>query len=168
MWERHDTTGVATRWRVLLSNLSKLFGRKAFGEPNKGRPQPPMNQRDFPAHEPAHEHLVGVGHRPKDRVDVMALWMRPPAALDVFADDRFSKARRRPFGGSEDDAVLSDERQRLLSSSARGHDSDRSANLRAAPTFDELKARQLVRVKREVAKNNHAVSWKGFVIDASR
>jgi len=38
------------------------------------------------------------------------------------------------------------------------------ANLRAAPTFDKLKARQLVRVKREVATNNHAVSWKGFVI----
>jgi len=127
LWERHDATGVATRWCVLLSNLSKLLGRKAFGEPNKGRPKPPMNQRDFSADEPAHEHLVRVGHRPKDRVDVMALWMRPPAALDVFADDRFRKARRRPFGGSEDDAVLSDEGQRLLGSSARGHDSQRSS-----------------------------------------
>jgi hypothetical protein len=112
---------------VLLSNLSKLLGRKAFGEPNKGRPKPPMNQRDLPVDEPAHEHLVGVGYRPKDRVDVMALWMCPPAALDVFADDSFRKAGRRPFGRSEHDAVLSDESQRLLSSGARGHDAQRSS-----------------------------------------
>src|SRR6266481_5603213 len=42
------------------------------------------------------------------------------------------------------------------------------ANLRAAPTVDKLKGSPARPVKREVAKNNHAVSWKGFVIDASR
>jgi hypothetical protein len=42
------------------------------------------------------------------------------------------------------------------------------ADRRAAPTFGKLKARQLVRVKREAAKNNWAISWNGFVIDASR
>src|SRR5258706_3367012 len=42
------------------------------------------------------------------------------------------------------------------------------ADRRAAPTFGKLKARQLVRVEREVAKNNCAISWNGFVIDASR
>jgi hypothetical protein len=124
--ERHDATGVATRSCVLLSNLSKLLGCEAFGEPHEGRPKPPVNQRDFSVDQPAHENLVRVGHRPKDRVDLMALWMSPPAALDVFADDSFRKARRSPFGRSEDDAVLSDESQRLLSSGARRHDAKRT------------------------------------------
>ena len=100
--KRHDATDVATRRCVLISDLSKLLGREAFGEPNKGRPKAPMNQRDLSADEPAHENLVRVGHGSKDRVDVMALWMRPPAALDVFPDNRFRKARRRPLGRSED------------------------------------------------------------------
>src|SRR2546425_5817755 len=120
--EWHDVTGMATRWCVLLSNLRKLLRREAFGKANKVRPKAPMNQRDLSADEPAHENLVRVGHGSKDRVDVMALWMRPPAALDVFPDNRFRKARRRPLGRREDDAVLSDESQRLLGSRASRHD----------------------------------------------
>ena len=84
-----------------------------------------MNQRDSSADEPAHQNLVGVGHRTTDCVDVMTLWMRPPTALDICADDSFRKARRIPFGGSEDDAMLADERQRLLSGGACRHDDQR-------------------------------------------
>ena len=107
---------------MFLANLSKLLAREAIGEPNKRRPKPSMNQRDLAADEPAHENLVGVGDRPKNRVDVTALRMRPPAALDGFADDSFRKPRRSPFGRREDDTMLSDESQRPLDRRALGHD----------------------------------------------
>jgi hypothetical protein len=42
------------------------------------------------------------------------------------------------------------------------------ADRRPAPTFGKLKARQPVRFKREVARNNHAIARKAFVIDTSR
>src|SRR5205809_6027773 len=80
-----------------------------------------MNQGDFAADEPAHENVLGVGDRAKDRVDVPALWMCPPAALDGLADDGFGEARDRSLRGSEDDAVYPDERQRLLGSRALTH-----------------------------------------------
>ena len=108
MRKRHDTTYVTTRWRVLLSNLRKLLGREAFGEPNKGWPKPPMNQGDFSTDQPAYENLVRIGHRAKDRKDVVALRMGPPAPRDGFAGDSFGKARRGPFGRSEDDAMPSE------------------------------------------------------------
>ena len=123
--ERHDAFGVATRWCVLLSNLSKLFGSKTLGKSNKEGPVPPMDQRDFSADEPAHQNLVRVGYRTKSRIDVMTLRMCPPAALYDFADDGVRKARRGPFGRSEDDAVPSNERQCVASSSARRHDAQR-------------------------------------------
>jgi hypothetical protein len=49
---------MATRWRVLVSNLCKLPGRETFFEPNEERPEPPMNQRDLSANEAAHQNLV--------------------------------------------------------------------------------------------------------------
>ena len=150
--ERHDATGVATRWCVLLSNLSKLLGRETFGESNKGGPKSSMNQRDLSVDEPTHENLVRVSHRSKDSVDVMTLWMRPPAALDVFADDSFRKARCGSFGGSEYDAVLSDESQCLLSSDARCHDAQRTELTGAERTARERRRRG-VRVEREVRRH---------------
>ena len=81
-----------------------------------------MNERYFSTDESAHQNLVGVGDRPKDLVDVMAFRMRPPAALDVLADDSFRKARRSPLGRGEDDAMLSDECQRFRTSGTRRHD----------------------------------------------
>lgn len=127
-------TDVASRWCVLLSNLSKLVGGEAASETDKQRPKPPMNQRDLAIDKPAHENLVRIGDRSEDRVDVMTSRVRPPAPLDVFADNRFRKARRSPFGRSEDDAVLSDESQRLLDSGALRHDAQR-IKLIGAPRF---------------------------------
>lgn len=117
--------GVATRGCVLVSNLSELFAREASAEPNERRPKPPMNQRDLAADKSAHENLIRTGNRPEDRIDVMTLWMGPPAALDVFADDSFRETRGGTFGRSQDDAVFSDESQRFLRRGALRHDAQR-------------------------------------------
>ena len=122
MRERHDATGVAARWCVLLKDLSELFGCEALREPNERRPKPSVNQRDLAIDEPTYENLVGVDDSPKDRIDVVTLWMCPPAPLDGFANDSFCKARHSSFGRNEDDAMLPDESQRLLSGVALGHD----------------------------------------------
>ena len=114
----HDTTYVTPRWRVLLTNLCELLGREVFGEPNEGWPKPPMNQRDFSVDQPAYKDLVRIGHRAKDRKDVVALRMGPPASRDGFAGDSFGKARRASLGRNEDYAMPSDKSQCLLSSGA--------------------------------------------------
>jgi hypothetical protein len=117
---------------VLLSDLSKLFRREEFGEANEEGPEPPMYQRDLSANEPAHQNLVGVGDRPKYRVDVVTLWMCPPAAFDDFASDSVRKARCRPFGRSEDDTVCSDKGQSLFSGGARRHDAQQELSGKSA------------------------------------
>ena len=96
--ERNLATYVATRWRVLLSNLSKLLGREALGEPNQRRPEPAMNQGDLAIDEPADKDLLGFGDGCKDCVDVMTLRVRPPAAVDGFADDGLGEARSGSLG----------------------------------------------------------------------
>lgn len=118
MRKRHDTTDVTTRRGVLLSNLCKLLGREAFREPNKRWPKPPMNERDFSADQPAYQNLIRIGHRAEDRKDVVTFWVGPPTPRYGLADDSFGKARRGPSGRSEDDAMLSDKSQCLLSGGA--------------------------------------------------
>jgi len=107
--KRHGATDVTARRRVLLHNLCELLGREVLRKPDKRRPQSPMNQRDLAVDEPAHENLVGVDDSPKDRVYMVALWVRPPTPFDVLADDSLRKSRHSPFGRNEDDAMLSDE-----------------------------------------------------------
>src|SRR6266478_8559890 len=94
--ERHLVTHVATGCRVLLSDLGQLLGREAAGEPNQRWPEPAMNQRDFAIDEPANKDLLGFENCFKDGVDVMILRVRPPTALDWFADDGLGEER----GGS--------------------------------------------------------------------
>ena len=92
-----------------------------------------MNQRDSPADEPADKNLIGRSDHTKDCVDVMTLWVRPPAALDGFADDGFGKPGRGPLGRSEDDAVTLDECQCFLGSGACRHDAYRIKRAGGAP-----------------------------------
>jgi hypothetical protein len=92
LWEWHFATCVATRWCVLLSDFGQLLRRETAREPNQRRPEPTMNQGDLAIDEPTHKDLLRLGDRSKDCVDVMALRMCPPTALDWFAGDGLGEA----------------------------------------------------------------------------
>jgi hypothetical protein len=74
-----------------------------------------MNQSDLSIDKPADQHLLTIGDRLKDGVDVMTLRMCPPSTSDWFADDSFGKAWCGPFSGGENYAMLSNKGQGLFS-----------------------------------------------------
>lgn len=116
---------VATGWRVLVPDLSQLLRGETAGDPNQRRPEPTVNQGDLAIDEPTNKDLIGFGNGSNDCVDLTTLRVCPPATFDWFADDGFREARSGPLGGNEDDAIFSDECQRLLSREALAHDAQR-------------------------------------------
>jgi len=85
-------------WRVVFSNLRELLGQKPVGDTDERRPEVAVNQGDFAIGEPTDKDLLGLGDRSKDFVDVMALRMCPPTALDRFSNDGLGEARRGSLG----------------------------------------------------------------------
>src|SRR5258706_1372596 len=113
--ERNLATCVATGLCVLLSNLSELFGREALGKPNQRGPKPSMNEGDLPVDQATDKDLVRLGDGFEDSVNLAPLRVRPPIALDRFADDCLNEARHNSLGRSENYAMLSHKGQRLFS-----------------------------------------------------
>ena len=85
---------MATRCRVLLLNLSELLRREALGEPNQRGPQPSMNQGDLPVNQPTDKDFLRLADGFENPVDLAALRVRPPTALDRLADDGLRETRR--------------------------------------------------------------------------
>lgn len=107
---------VVPRARVDLPQLRKAIRRKAARRSDKGRPQPPMDERDLALDKPTHQDIVAVADRTGQRKDLLAFRMRPPAAPNRTSSDGLSKRRGGPVRGFKDDTVVTNERERLASS----------------------------------------------------
>ena len=81
-----------------------------------------MNQGDLAVDEATDQDLLRPGDGLKDCVDTMALRVCPPTTNDRFASDGLGEARHRSLGRSEDDTMLSDERQRFRCACTLAHD----------------------------------------------
>jgi hypothetical protein len=68
-----------------------------------------MDKRDLAIDQPTHEDIVAVTDRSRDREDLAALRMRPPAASNGRSRCDCGKRRHGPTRGLEHDTVLADE-----------------------------------------------------------
>ena len=99
-----------------LPQLRKAIRWNVARRSDKGRPQPPMDKRDFALDEAAHEDIVAVADRSSHCKDLVTLRMRPPAPPNWLSGDGLSQRRDWPVRGFEDDTVPTNERESLASS----------------------------------------------------
>src|SRR5215204_1405205 len=89
---------MAAGGRVVLSHLCDLFGQEAVGQSSKFRPQAAMNERDLASSKATDENFLRRRDGEQRCIDVLSLWMRPPASLDGLTDDGFNETRCVPPG----------------------------------------------------------------------
>ena len=104
---------VTSRRGVDLAHLRKVIRWKPARRSNKSWPQPPMDKRDLPVNETAHENIVAVANRSRHRENLVTFRMRPPATPHWLASYGLSNRRDRPLRGFEHDTVLTNESESL-------------------------------------------------------
>lgn len=119
--ERSDPDPMVPSDCMLLANGGQSPLRQPARQPNQGRPQTPMHERDPAVQKPAHEHLLRVAHRSGHPVHVTRFRVTPPASQDRPARDRLGQARHRTLARHQHDSVLPDEDQRLSSAQRCAH-----------------------------------------------
>jgi Transposase len=102
-----------SRTGVNLPQLRKAIRWNVARRSDKGRPQPPMDKRDFALDKPTHEDIVAVADRSSHRKNLLTFRMRPPATPNWLSSDGLSKRRDAPVRGFEDNTVLTNERESL-------------------------------------------------------
>ena len=76
---------VATRLRVDLSNSSQPLFRKSASKSHKGWPKATVHKRHLAPHKPAHMDEIRVPDVPRQTMNVVSLWMRPPTPSNAFS-----------------------------------------------------------------------------------
>src|SRR5207247_9513363 len=100
--------GVASRRRVFLADLGDLLWSKPVCQAHERRPQPSVNERDFPVDEATDQDLLGLADLDEYVVDGVRSRMRPPIAGDWLARNCLDEARDRAFGRLENNSVCLD------------------------------------------------------------
>lgn len=104
---------------VLFMNLRELIGWQVVRKSNQGRPESPMHERYLSVDQATNQNVRRVADTSKDIKDLMALWMSPPTPPDRLTRNCVRQTRNRSLGRSENDAMLSNERQRFVGGHAR-------------------------------------------------
>jgi len=112
---------MATRCRVLLTDLGQLLRRKPVGKANQRRPQPAMNQSHLAIDQATDKDQLGSSNGSQNCVDVMTLRVRPPTTLDCSTHDGLGQARSSSLGRNEDDTMFAHEGQCLFSGRTPAH-----------------------------------------------
>ena len=140
-----------SRLGVLLLDRRQPIFPQLRSQPNQGRPESLVHERDLPVDEPKAQDIGRIVDGPKREEDLGAFRVTPPASADRLAGNSFGQVRHRSFAGRQSDAVPRDEIHRI---EASGH------RLLAYVNSEEVPA-SLVNQSAVVAHGRPQQDWKG-------
>jgi hypothetical protein len=111
--ERDRLGEMAAGRSVHLMHLSEVFAAKPSRSANHCWPKAAVNLGDLALDEAADQDLFGIADGPGEFEDLVAAWVRPPAAADGIASDGVGERGHRATNGFEYHAVLAKRTQEL-------------------------------------------------------
>ena len=111
--ERLLACAVGARCRVLLMESSQALDRKSVGEADECCPQPSVDERHLPVHEPRTDDIRGVGQPVQRFEDRVTRRVTPPTSANRSACDHLGNVRNRSASGLEEHSLLRQHFDRL-------------------------------------------------------
>jgi hypothetical protein len=112
--KRHQHDAMRPGWRMNLFHALESAGTEAALEARQRRPQTPVDERHLAHHQPADEYVRGPAHGPRQREELVASRMTPPAPSWPLPEDGLQKGWNRPLRCLQHNAVVSDETDCLV------------------------------------------------------
>ena len=86
--------------RVDLTNPRQGIRWKTAGQPDKGRPDSPVDEGDLSLDQATDKDVLAVAHSPRHREDLTTIRMGPPVAANRLSRDGFGKRGTGPVADS--------------------------------------------------------------------